>query len=124
MFKANVAVNIDPSTIFARAQGDMKTAQKWLDERIVKDSNPFVPFDTGLLAGSPGRATQFGSGRIVYDEPYARRLYRGEHFTFSRDKHPKATHHWTEKAKSIFLDSWGWGVAKILGGRWRGGGRT
>ena len=95
----------------------MFTAQQWLDKRVVQDTDKFVPMDIGMLAGSPRRATEFGSGKVVYDTPYARRQYYGVNFNFSRDKHPNATHHWFEKAKSIFLKYWVSGVARVMGGR-------
>ena len=75
-------------------------AQAMLTGRIIKDTDPFVPMDTGMLAVTPREASDFENGIIVYDRPYARRLYYGETFNFAADRHPKATHHWFEKAKA------------------------
>ena len=119
MFSGKAEVRISPDDLHRAIQAKVAEAQRWLDERVAKDSDPFVPMDTGMLAGSVRESGIPGSGVIVYNTPYAHRLYCGESFNFSRDRHPKATHHWFEKAKSIFLESWGQGVAAIIGGAWR-----
>ena len=118
MFSGNVQIDMNETAILQRLKANSHMAQAWLDKRVVQDCEPFVPMDTGMLAASARESSTFGSGMIVYNTPYARRLYYGETFSFSRDRHPKATHHWFEKAKSIFLESWGRGVAQILGGIW------
>lgn len=92
-------------------------AQMWLGKRVIQDSNEFVPMDTGLLASTVIGNSNIGRGLIVYATKYAKRLYYGVSFSFSKDKHPKATHHWFEKAKSIWLQTWIDGVRKIMGGK-------
>lgn len=80
--------------------------QKILDTQVVKDSNIYVPYDTGNLMGSSMRATNFGSGQVAWDTPYAKKLYYGDGMNFSTDKHPQASAFWFEKAKAQNLDNW------------------
>lgn len=122
--KVSVKVDISPREIADRQRKFLESAsgpQAWLDARIIRDTDPFVPMDTGMLASSSIRASEPGTGEVVYDTPYAQKLYSGVTMNFSRDKHPQATHHWHEKAKSIWLDAWGRGVARLMGGIWRRG---
>ena len=75
-------------------------------QQVFKDMTPFVPMDTGNLAESPARASNFNKGQIIYDTPYAKRMYNGVNFNFSTDKHPQAQAHWDEKAKTVHIKSW------------------
>jgi hypothetical protein len=70
----------------------------------MKDTDPYVPFRTGVLAGSP--MTNSHVGVINYATPYARRLYYGVGMNFRRAFHPQATHHWLEKSKAIWIKRW------------------
>lgn len=122
MFKTEIKTKIPAAKLAAQMRSQFQEAdgvQAKFDSIIAKDTNEFVPMDTGMLAESVLRASNFGDGKLVYDEPYASRLYYGESFNFSRDVHPKATHHWFEKAKGIHLDKWGRILARLLGGMWR-----
>jgi hypothetical protein len=117
LFSGKASVRIDREALYRKLGAKTRDAQAWLDKRVMQDCDPFVPMDVGTLAGTPRQATQMGSGRIIYNMPYARRLYYGESFNFSKDRHPKATHHWFEEAKRKCLAFWLAGVAKIIGGK-------
>lgn len=122
MFKASVKVNIDLDAIMRKKFRPMQyEAQRWLHGRIIKDTDQFVPMDTGALTGSPRRSYNKGYTIVQWVMPYAKRLYYGVTFKFARDRHPKATHHWFQTSKGFFLNDWGQGVAKILCGLWRRG---
>jgi len=120
LFNGKAEIRINPEALHRKVGASTREAQAWLDSRVLKDSDPFVPMDTGMLAQS-GRRSVYGSGIVAWLMPYARRLYYGVRFNFSTDNNPKATHHWFEKAKTKFLSAWGQGVAKIQGGTWRRG---
>ena len=90
------------------------TAHAALDSQIIKDTTPFVPMRTGTLASSPLRASKVGE--IRYATPYAARLYYGEGFNFRKTPHPQATHHWFEKAKTVWMRRWTRIVAALLTG--------
>ena len=52
--------------------------QKHLDSAVIRYCEPYVPYDTGLLAHSPNTASDIGGGKIVYPGPYAHYMYMGE----------------------------------------------
>ncbi|UQZ90206.1 minor capsid protein [Deltaproteobacteria bacterium Smac51] len=97
----------------------LRTAHAALDTQIIMDTNPYVPFRTGLLASSPFRSGK-KVGEIIYDTPYAKRMYYGDKFNFSIAHHPQATSRWLEKSKALWKDKWRNLVKKILS---RGGAR-
>lgn len=91
-------------------------AQKWLDNEVLKDCDEYVPFRTGNLRGSGIRGTVVGSGTIEYNAPYAKANYYALNRNFSKEKHPKASPQWFEKAKAVNKDKWINGAKKLAGG--------
>ena len=90
-------------------------AQKWIDNEVLKDSAPYVPFRTGNLMRSGSSGTVIGSGIVKYNAPYAKQVYYGKHMNFSKAKHPQATSMWFEVAKAQKKTAWLSGVAKLMG---------
>ena len=93
-----------------------KRAQMWLDNEVLKDCNPYVPMRTGVLAGSGIRGTKIGSGKVVYNAPYARRRYYDGQANISTAKHPQACAMWFEKSKAVNCQKWESGVNQITRG--------
>lgn len=91
-------------------------AQKFLDSEVLRCSAPYVPMRTGNLMTSGNTGTTLGSGEVVYNAPYASRMYYGLSYNFSKEKHPQACAQWFEKAKAAHLDDWIKGVQKIVKG--------
>lgn len=50
-------------------------AQTFVDSEVIRYCDPKVPFETGMLKDSALAASVIGQGTIVYDTPYARRMY-------------------------------------------------
>lgn len=76
---ARLDLNIDPSRLKdAHGLGPGGIVQIALDNAVISYCMPYCPFETGTLAKSPYRASQPGSGLVVYPGPYARYLYYGE----------------------------------------------
>lgn len=50
-------------------------AQKYVDSEVLRLSDPYVPFDTGMLKKSGISGTVLGSGEVDYTAPYARPQY-------------------------------------------------
>ena len=123
----NVKVNINISKIMQKVGANKRQAQRALDAAVLKDSAPFVPFQTGNLEKSGILGTTIGSGLIVYNAPYARAQYYGistnnstrtSHFmSHSTNKHPRATRLWFEFAKAQYLPRWIQIVQDIIVGR-------
>lgn len=101
-------------TISLKGLLDEATLKKRVDnavaavaQRVVKDCDPFVPFDTGRLAGSVKVTGQGAERQVTYTAPYAKKLYEGgPGMQFNTKKHPQAGSHWFERAKSIWGDQW------------------
>lgn len=107
---------INTQQCLGRFNKKYSAAQKYLDNEVLKDSDPYVPMRTGNLRNSGITGTNIGGGRVVYNAPYAKRMYYGLNFMFSKDKHPKACAQWFEKAKAAKKKAWHDGVNKIIKG--------
>lgn len=99
-------VKVDLSGIEQKMPGAMKKAQFVLDEAVLKDSNYYIPKDTGELENSGIRYTNPGEGEVIWNTPYARKLFYGTSYNFSKDVNPNASPLWFNKAKSENKDSW------------------
>lgn len=60
----------------------------------------YVPMRTGDLAGSVDTTTPW---KVSYTMPYARRIYYGEGFSFSKEKHPLARSMWDRSIDKVAL---------------------
>lgn len=110
-------IKIVPHTAYTvqRFQPIYAKAQQWLDNEVLKDCDPYVPMRTGNLVRSGQRGTRIGSGQVVYNAPYAASCYYGNR-NFSKEKHPKATRQWFEKAKAANRSKWVNGVKTLMKG--------
>ena len=107
-------LHINTQSCLGRFNKKYSAAQKFLDSEVLRDSAPYVPMRTGNLMGSGNTGTVIGSGKVEYNAPYAKRMYRVVNFHFSKDKHPQACAQWFEKAKAAKKDAWIKGVNKIM----------
>lgn len=130
---------------FAKATNeDFHRAQRFVDSECIRYMDKYTPMRTGALIRSATLGTKIGSGRIVYNSPYARYQYYGEIYgpnipvykdgelmgwfsppkkhptgreiTYSRDKHPNAQKLWFEAMKSEKGNAIRRGAEKIAGG--------
>lgn len=111
-----IRLDLDVSAVTSRFDARFDKAQKFLDSEVLRCSAPYVPMRTGALMRSGTNGTKIGSGKIVYNAPYARRMYYAKNCNFSKDKHPQACAQWFEKAKAVHKDNWTKGVAEIIRG--------
>lgn len=89
--------------------------QMWLDNEFIKHCEPYVPWATGTLAHSPWLASDIGSGQIVYDTPYAEKVYRNPELNFNED--PMRGANWAPRMWEDRGEEIAQGAAKIAGGR-------
>ena len=80
------------------------SVQAILDIQVLKDSNYYIPFMDGTLRAS-GLQSDFGSGEISWNTPYAARQYY-EAPNKSKDENPNARMKWFEEAKATKKKSW------------------
>ena len=103
---ANFNIKIELDKIPGKIEKAVSKGQMVLDTQVLKDSNNYAPRDTGNLVNSSIRATNPGTGQIVWDTPYARKLYYNPQYNFSKDKNPQAQGLWFEAAKSRHFKEW------------------
>jgi hypothetical protein len=115
-FNIDFHVEINEAYLLGKYGDRIERAQAFLDSEVLRQSNPFVPFVQGTLANT---AVIEKPGEIVYVQPYARAMYYGDNFNFTKSFHPDAGPRWTDRAKAIHLPDWKRGVEDIL----RGGNR-
>src|SRR5690606_10705476 len=84
-----------PKVIEARDHAHESAASQ-----VLRHSNRAAPMHTGHVINSSLRSSQPGRGRLVWDTPYARRLYYPPQYNFSHEKAPHAGGLWFERAKS------------------------
>jgi hypothetical protein len=99
-----IRLDLDTTKIAGRLSKDIELSQKRLDAQVMKDSNYYCPMDTGALQKSV-LGSVIGSGRLVWDIEYARKMY---HFkgNLSKDENPNASTKWFERAKMNKLKEW------------------
>lgn len=101
-FNAKVTLN----GLQAKAEAANKAAQMQLDNDVLKDSNFYVPKDSGNLEASSVSSSLIGQGTLYWNTPYARRLYYNPQYNFSKDRNGNAQGLWFEAAKSSKKDGW------------------
>lgn len=101
-----ISVTSDVDKIRDSLPGRRKRAKYALTEQVVKDSNYFIPKDTGNLEGSSLALSDYEAGKAIWGGPYARRLYHNPQYNFSKDVNPNAQGLWYEAAKGKFGREW------------------
>ncbi|PWJ14608.1 minor capsid protein [Ruminococcus flavefaciens] len=66
--KLNANFDVERKKYFAEAQ-------KTIDSEVLRLSDPYVPFRTGMMKKSGISGTKIGSGVIEYTAPYAKEQY-------------------------------------------------
>lgn len=102
MFKFKVDM-MDTSVTVKKA---LDFGQYILDNEALKDSNYYVPTDQHYLEKSGILHSKLGKGVLIWQTPYARRLYYNPRYNFSTDENPNARGLWFENAKAQGLKQW------------------
>jgi len=106
MINFNVKVKIDSTKLRQKRKQSKKFAQMQLDEDVLKDSNYFIPEESGNLMQSGILHTRIGSGKVIWKTPYARRLYYNPQYHFHKETNPNAQGLWFEAAKKLHKEDW------------------
>lgn len=106
MLDFKVKVDLDHNALHNKRTSAKRAAQAQLDQDVLKDSNYYIPKAIGTLEGSGIRASRIGYGEVIWDTPYARRLYYNPQYNFSTDKNPNARGLWFEEAKANKKPNW------------------
>ena len=140
IFNARLVWDSDPAE-------RLDKAQKYVDSECLRMMKPYTPFRTGIMEKSATLGTVIGSGKIMYNSPYARYQYYGvvygpniplyengvlvgfrspkgkkKHATdrqlqYSTAKHPQAQRLWFETMKKKHGQAILRGAAAITGGK-------
>lgn len=113
--KAELVINVNETC--SRFEPRYARAQKFMDSEVLRYSAPYVPMRSGWLMKSGNTGTVIGSGKVIYNAPYAKKCYYGLHMNFSKDKHPQACAQWFEPAKAVHKQDWIAGAEKIIKGQ-------
>lgn len=100
-----INVDFDTVAITAETKAKIKRCQAVLDAQVLKDSNYYCPLDTGMLQKSAITSSKLGSGKLIWNTPYAEDQYYNKP-NKSHQKNPNATVKWFEVAKSKCLKTW------------------
>lgn len=92
------------------------SARRALANEIIKDTENFVPYDTGALSSS---ATVLNDGEtIAYTADYAEYVNNmPESYNFDRSTHSQATSHWVDASVTLNRDKWLSNFKKRVGGK-------
>lgn len=109
--KFTVSFTFDHDKVQRRLSKQAQEAQKWLDDRVITDTEPYVPFLTGNTNSSVRAATVIGGGVVKYTSQdwypsYVRRIYYWTSHNFNPTVHSKATAMWFEPAKAVHKTTW------------------
>lgn len=115
--KAELVIHVNETC--KRFEPKYHRAQMFIDSEVLRDSAPYVPMrpNSGNLMKSGNTGTVIGSGKVIYNAPYARRCYYGRHFKFNKDAHPQAQFQWFEAAKATKKTKWINGAERIIKGQ-------
>lgn len=101
-----VNIRVDAPAIEGKVMEATEKAQFALDQQVLKDSNFYIPKDTGELERSSIRFSRPGEGHIEWNTPYARRLYYNPQYNFSKQPNPNSSGLWFEEAKARHVRDW------------------
>lgn len=101
--KLNVRISIN--SVDEKIKKNIARCQKRLDAQIIKDSNYYCPMQRGILQKSAIINTRIGSGKIIWNTPYAREQYYGKP-NKSKQFNPNARMEWFEAAKAKKMKEW------------------
>ena len=91
--------------VAAKLSGMTERAQYALDSQVLKDTQPYVPRDTGMLMKSGESASELGKGSVKWSTPYAPfQYYRAPRKSGALNV--KATMQWFEVSKKANMPRW------------------
>jgi hypothetical protein len=96
--------NVDLSGIGKAVDSATVKSQFALTQQVLADTTPYVPFLEGELSRSALRMST--DTQLIWDTPYARRLYYNPEFNFTTKHHPLAGGMWFERAKANHHGNW------------------
>jgi hypothetical protein len=94
----------------------LHAAQIFIDSEVLRLSEPYIPLLTGTLIRSGILGTEFGSGKVQWITPYARRQYYAGRAPGESKTGPLRGCKWFERMKEVHGAAIIKGAKKIAGG--------
>lgn len=110
----NIRIEVNPDKIAAGVRRKWGAGLYKLCSVIRDDCNKYVRVDKSTLRKSSYSASKPSEGLIIWNTPYARRVYYTG--TPRTTINPSASLQWCEKAKAEHLKKWRKMAAQTLGG--------
>ena len=109
----DVIAKFDRQAILAHLKTPLEVAHKRLAQRVLADSNIFIPVDTGAL-----RASGYVDAdcAVIWSKDYAARVFYAteKNLHIHTVKNPNATEKWFEVAYNLKFNEWVDEVQRIL----------
>lgn len=96
--------------------GAFHDAQWFVDNEVLRLSEPYIPLRTGMLIKSGILGTELGSGEVWYIAPYAAAQYYMTNRMTRNPTGPLRGSFWFERMKSLYKDRILEGARKITRG--------
>lgn len=115
-------------SLASRGLEERGKAQQFLDNEVIRTTDAYVPLDSGKLKQSAISGTKVGSGKIVYNTPYAKYQFYQKLMVGKAPKtltnkdlkyhsgDSKRGGFWFTRSKADNLDAWLKGVSQVIGG--------
>ena len=97
-----VKIRIDPNQVGQKVMTAWKDGLAALSEEILADCNEYCKEDQGTLIESSKTHSQLQEGKLVWEEPYAKRQY----WAIQTSLTPGRTWKWCETAKRKHKERW------------------
>lgn len=108
----SVKIEIDRSAVGARIKAASGVMLAKLSEKILADCNEYCREDQGTLRQSSYTASEPEKGRLVWNTPYARKVYYTG--TPSPEPNRKASLMWCDKARDEHGAEWQKAAQKLF----------
>lgn len=100
-------VRVDLSKLQARFSRDaLAKKQEEFAKRVEFEIRDYVPLEEGQLRDSAADASNYASGEIEWDTPYAQRVYDLPQSSIRTAVNPNAKSAWAEVAKKDRMAAW------------------
>ena len=99
-----VRLEMDAGKVTQRLKAKLDAVLPVVANQIRADCNRYVRVDVGTLRSSSYTASDLKRGKIIWNTPYAKRVYYTGHP--SKDINAEASLRWCEVAKENHLQDW------------------
>lgn len=90
----------------ALSQEANKKRQAAFAKRVAFEIRDYVPYDQGTLRESEALASNYETGTIEWQTPYAKKVHALPETSINKAKNPKAKAKWHEAAKKDRIEAW------------------